>query len=243
MGVNSGNISDCYSTASLTSGEDNLALGGLAGLNEGDVSNSYATGSVDGFSWVGGLVGWNSGTIDNCCSTGSVTAEYNVVGGLAGENDFDGTVTNSYSTGNVAGSENNNGGLVGWNRGTLDSSYATGSVTGDWYVGGLVGENDDYATIDDSYSTGSVTGNVSVGGLVGNNDGTVSNSFWDTQTSGQGSSDGGTGKTTAQMKDFDTFDGVGWDISAVASSSTRNTGYVWNIVDDTTYPFLSWQPV
>jgi len=71
----------------------------------------------------------------------------------------------------------------------------------------------------------------------------VSNSFWDTQTSGQPTSSGGTGKTTAQMKDIDTFSGAGWDIIAVANSSTRNTGYIWNIVDDVTYPFLSWQPV
>ena len=244
MGVNYGNISDCYSTASLTAGNNTVALGGLVGLNEGDVSNSYAIGSVDGFSWVGGLVGWNSGTIDNCCFTGSVTAEEQVVGGLAGENDLDGTVTNSYSTSNVAGN-GSVGGLVGWNRGTLDSSYATGSVTGsNDYVGGLVGENGDYATIDDSYATGSVTGNVSVGGLVGSNYGTVSNSFWDTQTSGQGTSDGGTGKTTAQMKYFTTFSDAGWDIVTVANSSTRNISYIWNIVDPgpVTYPFLSWQP-
>jgi len=97
--------------------------------------------------------------------------------------------------------------------------------------------------VSECYSTGNVTGDEHIGGLVGQNlYGVVSNSFWDTQSSGQNTSDGGTGKTTEQMKDFDTFDGVGWDIFAVASSSTRNTGYVWNIVDDTTYPFLSWQP-
>jgi len=88
-----------------------------------------------------------------------------------------------------------------------------------------------------------VTGSTYVGGLVGRNEGTVSNSFWDTQTSGRGSSAGGTGKTTAEMKDFTTFSVAGWDIITVANSSTRNTGYIWNIVDDVTYPFLSWQPV
>jgi hypothetical protein len=88
-----------------------------------------------------------------------------------------------------------------------------------------------------------VTGNTNVGGLVGRNLGTVSNSFWDTQTSGQGSSAGGTGRTTAQMKDLTTFSGAGWDIIAVANSGTRNTGYIWNIVHNVTYPFLSWQPV
>jgi hypothetical protein len=73
--------------------------------------------------------------------------------------------------------------------------------------------------------------------------GVVSNSFWDTQSSGQAISGGGTGKTTTQMKDFTTFSVAGWDMIAVANSSTRNTGYVWNIVDDVTYSFLGWQPV
>jgi hypothetical protein len=88
-----------------------------------------------------------------------------------------------------------------------------------------------------------VSGNLHFGGLVGRNYGTVSDSFWDTQTSGQGSSAGGAGKTTAEMMDIDTFSGVGWNIIAVVDSSARNTDYIWNIVDDATYPFLSWQPV
>jgi The GLUG motif len=116
-------------------------------------------------------------------------------------------------------------------------------VTGDDNVGGLLGKNDNTGTVGSSYSTSNVTGNLHVGGLVGRNQGSVSNSFWDTQTSGWGSSAGGTGKTTAQMMDIDTFTGVGWDILAVGGSGDRNTGYVWNIVDDVTYAFLSWQPV
>jgi hypothetical protein len=95
--------------------------------------------------------------------------------------------------------------------------------------------------VGNSYSTGSVTGDSEVGGLVGVNDGTVSNSFWDTETSGQSTSDGGTGKTTAQMQDVTTFLGAAWDIIAVANPDERNPSYAWNIVDGTTYPFLSWQ--
>jgi hypothetical protein len=45
------------------------------------------------------------------------------------------------------------------------------------------------------------------------------------------------------MKDITSFSGAGWNIVAVANSSTRNIGYVWNVVDHVTYPFLSWQPV
>jgi len=89
-----------------------------------------------------------------------------------------------------------------------------------------------------------VTGGAWVGGLVGQNAfGTVSNSFWDTQTSGQATSHGGTGRTTEQMQDITTFSGASWDIVAVGGPGERNPTYIWNIVDDVTYPFLSWQPV
>jgi hypothetical protein len=132
------------------------------------------------------------------------------------------------------------GGLVGGNEGIMSNSYSTGSVTGDLSIGGLVGEN--RGTVSDSHSTGSVTGYSNVGGLVGwNEDGTVSNSFWDTETSGQATSAGGTGKNTTEMKSIVTFSGAGWNIIAVAPGPT-NTAYIWNIVNGLTYPFLSWEP-
>jgi hypothetical protein len=167
------------------------------------------------------------------------------VGGLVGLKG-DGDVSNSYATGSVSGSIDV-GGLVGLNgAGNVSNSYSTGSVTGDAHVGGLVGLN--WATVNNSYSTGNVTGDVHVGGLVGDSDGTVSNSFWDTETSGRATSSVGTGKTTTEMRDITTFtdtetEGLDdpWDITTIADPDTRNSSYIWNIVNETTYPFLSWQ--
>ncbi len=193
----------------------NADVGGLVGSNEGTVINSYATSSsVTGNDLVGGLVGWNEGTIRESYATGNLTS-----GGCGG-------------------------GLVGFNYlGTVSESYATSSLTGDDDVGGLVGVNW-IRTLSNSYSTGNVAGSEDVGGLVGfNNGGTVSGSFWDTETSATDVSDGGTGKTTAEMQDIATFSGATWDIVAVDNSNDRNTGCVWNIVHTVTYPFLSWQPV
>jgi hypothetical protein len=252
-------VSNCYATGTVT-GDD--AVGGLVGWHTyGTVTNCYATASVTG-NYAGGLVGvngelWLSRSLvelsDNdsvaiyySYSTGSVTGS-DCVGGLVGEN-YIGTVSNSLSSANVTG-ESRLGGLVGFNAGNVIDSYAAGSVTGSDFVGGLVGDNK-WGTITDSYSTGSVGGNYSVGGLVGGNSTTVSNSFWDIETSGQSTSDGGTGKNTTEMQDIATFtdtetEGLDepWDIIAVANSSTRNPVYIWNIVDDETYPFLSWQSV
>lgn len=240
VGENLGTVSDSYCTGNVTG---DGPVGGLVGGNPGGaVSNSYFTGSVTGRDSVGGLLGTNyDGSVSNSYSTGNVTG-YSFVGGLAGENLFD-AVSNSYSTCRVTGYEFV-GGLVGYNYGgTVSDSCATGSVTGNSSVGGLVGENRSEGTVSKSYSTASVSGNSTAGGLVGcNSNAAVSNSFWDIETSGQATSDGGTGKTTAEMQDVATFSGAAWNVIAVANPSTRNLVYIWNIVNGVTYPFLSWQP-
>jgi len=236
-----GTVSNSYSSGNVTGGDWSVGdVGGLVGFNDkGTVSNSYSTASVTSDNNVGGLVGFNEmGTVSNSYSTGSVTGGGDV-GGLVGEN-F-GTVSNSYSTGSVTG-DVCVGGLVGQNGGPISNCYSTGNVTGGDIVGGLVGIKCAGGPVSNCYSTGSVTGDGEVGGLVGENWSPVNNSFWDTETSGQATSAGGTGKTTAQMKNIATFSGVGWDIIWVADPGTRNPSYIWNIVDDETYPFLSWQP-
>ena len=206
------------------------------------VSNCYAIGSVTGNYDVGGLMGQGDGTVSNCYSGANVTGGCGV-GGLIGANQN--IINNSYSTGSVTG-DDSVGGLAGFlYYGTVSHSYSSGDVTGNSSVGGLVG-NIDQSTVNNSYSTGNVTGSYHVGGLVGQNwccGVVVSECFWDTETSGQATSDGGTGKNTTEMQEFTTFSGAGWNITVVANSSIRSTSYIWNIVDDVTYPFLSWEPV
>lgn len=190
-------------------------VAGLVAWNEGTVSNSYSAGIINGGGEVGGLVGRNAGTVDRSHCSGSV-AGIEAVGGLVGMDWWEsGNVSNSYATASVDGSSSV-GGLVGWNGGTVTNCYATGSVTGGGDVGGLVG----------------------YGGQLA-----IDHCFWDIQTSGQSTSTVGTGLNTTEMRSIATFSGAIWKIVAVADASTRNTYYIWNIVDDTTYPFLSWEPV
>jgi hypothetical protein len=215
-------------------------VGGLVGHGEGTVGNCYSTGDVTGEENVGALVGHNGGMVSDSYSAGSVTGNSRV-GGLVGWNQA--TLMDSYSACTTTG-DSRVGGLVGDNwyyASTVTNSYATGSVAGSSHVGGLVGANY-YASLTYSYSIGSVAGGSSTGGLVGYNTGIVSDSFWDIQTSGQPTSDGGTGKATAEMKSIATFSGAGWSISAVAHGQT-DPGYRWNAVNGQTYPFLSWQAV
>ena len=202
---------------------------GLFGTSSNTIKNvGLVDVKITGSYYAGGLVGWNYyGTITNSYSTGSISGS-DYVGGLVGQN-FQGTITNSYATGNVNG-YNNVGGLVGANYyGTITNSYATGNVSGTNEVGGLVGSNHYGGAITNSYATGSISGIWYVGGLVGlNYQGTITSSYWDTVTSGQSASAGGTGKTTAEMKQQFTF--VDWDFTTI-----------WAIKEGVSYPYFLWQ--
>lgn len=155
---------------------------------------------------VGGLVAWNSGAVLNCKSSGAVIGG-EFLGGLTGYND--GSISNCYSTSKVTGTTKS-GGLVGYNNGAISNCYCTGPTTGDTHVGGLVGISN-YGSISNCYSTGQVTGSY-MGGLVGiTYDTVVSNCFWDMQTSKCLGSDGGTGLTTVDMQDINTYQNAGWD--------------------------------
>jgi hypothetical protein len=233
VGYNRGSVRDSDAGNSVTG---DLDVGGLVGVNGGTVSNSYSEGSPAGRDNVGGLVGRNEGTVSNSYSAGTVNGN-DFVGGLVGKND--GTVSNSYCTGTAEGSDFV-GDLVGVNSGTVSNSYAGGTVYGSSFVGGLLGRNE--GVVSKCYSTGNVTGDDHTGGLVGQNlYGVISNSFWDTQTSGQGISDGGSGNTTAEMQDAATFIDAGWNIAAVDDPGEADPTHTWSIVDTVTYPFLSWQ--
>jgi hypothetical protein len=270
VGRNDGTVSNCHATGDIA-GDDFIGglVGQCLGGDETSVSNSHSAGNVNGDKHVGGLVGQSTCIVSNSYSTGRVTGNF-IVGGLVGDSgtmvsssystgtvtgnwtvgglvaENSGTVSNSYSSSDVTGETSDVAGLVGHNVGNVENSYSTGSVTGNMYVGGIVGNN--WGNVSYSYSTGTVTGDEEVGGLVGRNlvgeniEGSVTNSFWDTETSGQATSAGGIGKTTIEMKNVDTFSDVGWNIIAVAGPSMRNPSHIWNIVDGETYPFLSWQP-
>jgi hypothetical protein len=116
--------------------------------------------------------------------------------------------------------------------GTVTNCYSTGSVSGDYKIGGLVGSNQG-SSMSNCYSSGLVSGTDKVGGLIGANYGPVNDCFWDIQTSGQtigvgySSSDGVTGKLTAEMQMRSTFSDAGWDFINV-----------WNIGENQTYPYL-----
>jgi hypothetical protein len=242
-----GTISNCYAEGGSVNGFG--SVGGLVGLVNGSITNCYSNTTVSGMENVGGLVGSNgyTGTISNCYSTGSVSGD-RTIGGLVGTNSF-GLITNCYSAAGVEGKVNI-GGLVGLNgyNGTISNCYSTGSASGERFVGGLVGANL-YGHITNCYTTACVDGNEYVGGLVGENTsipnqqgqyntGIIVSSFWDMETSGQTTSDGGTGMTTVEMQTAKTFLDAGWDFVGETENGTED---IWSICEGTNYPRFVWQ--
>ncbi len=160
-------------------------VGSIAGvLKRGVIRNVRAetsrpgAGRVEGRGGrnVGGLVGVTVGALVYGSSNVSVKG-YQTTGGLVGlhhseDRRYDtsqGGVLNGYSTGDVSG-EIYVGGLVGVSvslHGTTITGYSTGDITGIETVGGLIGLTSIGSGQTKGYSTGDVTGELYVGGLVG----------------------------------------------------------------------------
>jgi hypothetical protein len=147
------------------------------------------------------------------------------------------------------------GGLMGETvGGTTVNCYSQGTVSGPGisgsYAGGLIGLVSIWAdpdtSIADCYSAAQVA-NMNpgqLGGLVGSwqcsapVSQAVTRCFWDKDASGCGSSPGGTGLTTAQMKDISTYLRVGWDF---VGETTNGTEDIWKMPKFGGYPLLFWQ--
>ena len=181
-----------------------------------------------------GLVAFNSAEIRTSYVTGQVSGKDNV-GGLVGINSSFGEVRGCYATSRVTG-EDDVGGLVGDNRGILAASYATGQVSGVTEAGGLVGFNQPDGEIQASYATGPVSAASNAGGLVGFNDGTVTDSYWDTSTSGH--TTGSEGRTTAQLKSPTGYSGIyrNWNLDLDGDDANDSP---WHFGTSSQYPVLS----
>ena len=181
------------------------SAGGLAGSNTGVITASYARGTISsnvsaGNALTGGLVGYNglAGTVQASFANVTVSSRHSQASAIAG-------------------------GLVGENAGNIQASHAAGAVsvhgtTRFTRVGGLAGSNRGQITA--SYARGQVTrsGSGSVaGGLVGSQlrNGRVTNSYWDTTTSGLASSAGGTGQSSSALQTPTGYTGIyaNWNLN------------------------------
>ena len=209
--------------------------GSLVGSSTGRVTTSYATGAIAVNissasrinAMAGGLVGYNglAGTVQASFAEVAVSVRHNsasaIVGGLAGQSG--GSIRASYAAGAVSGHGNTRftkvGGLTGNNGGTITASYARGKVT----------------------ATGS---GAAGGGLVGGNlrNGRVVASYWDTTTSGQTGSAGGTGQTTRALQGPKGYTGIfaNWNLNLDGAAGGDSP---WHFGGAYQYPLLEYGDV
>ena len=221
---------------SVTGGNNASYLGGIAGYTEScSITNCYVTGSIitgNDAKYIGGLVGfaWFDTKITQCFTSCNIQGGYNSMslGGMVGENAS--MLMNCYTDSNVIVGNDyiNIGGLVGINKATI--YYQQSSVSS---IGRII----------HCYSSGSVFGDgngSNIGGLIGYSSDSfqtiVLNSFWVIESSGQSESAGGTGLTTAELKDANTLTAAGWDFAGERSNGTAD---LWHISEADEYPGLT----
>jgi hypothetical protein len=213
---NDAGLTGSSATVTVSGGDD---IGGIVGeQNGGTVSTFRVTATVDGDADVGGVTGENlDGTVSTGTVRGTVTGTLDVGGAVAEQNN--GAITDVAASTNVTGGTNV-GGLVGRAAGpTISNAYAAGNVAGEDVLGGLVGKVD-AGTVEQSFATGTVQDAPTVGGLIGTNQGAVTDAYWDTEATGQSTSDGGAGLTTAEMTGAtarNTLDGLAFGSTWVAT--------------------------
>lgn len=221
---NATSITGCSVTGTLNntySGATNTlaAIGGFCGYAEGTFDKCWANVVVNGgrSRFIGGFVGHiNSATCDitECFALGEVTGNTRVAG-FVGHCQGSGLVKNCYS------------------KGKVNLVEIIAPPAGTKAVGGFCSLLASGSTLENCYSTGLITLNTAptaIGGFLSSNSAsTVTNCYWDTETSGQATSAAGTGKTTSEMK------------TGAIGAATIYVGWstsIWDALTNSDYPQL-----
>ena len=214
-------VINCHATGIINEQKKptNGRIGGLIGIimNNGGIKDSSFTGIVRSHGGVdtGGLVGQLGGSTQKCWANAEIDAEDTInVGGFAG---FitGGSHAYNYTITNIISASSEVGGFAGRTRGQILNCWARGKVQGTSSVGGFTGILEG-AIITNCYAATFLEGDEDVGGFVGQkSSGTVNSCVWDKEVSGvetDASEGGAVGKTTAEMKNRQTYIDLGWSI-------------------------------
>jgi hypothetical protein len=240
IGINSGgDVTCCYSSGYVEGSRS--CVGGLIGFIYDDtmIESCNSVSIVKGHkNYIGGLIGLcDGGVVSKCYATGTVLGEdYSddlggLIGYLNGLYQPVALIKESFATGPVVGpSSASVGGLIGTNdRGNVEHCYATGNVSGG-SVGGLICRNE-WGYVKYCYAVGYLNPTATkpyAGGLTFSNEGFCIQCFWNVETSGMDTSEGGTGLTTEQMTSLHIF--RFWGRSDL-----------WVIEEGQDYPHLAWE--
>jgi hypothetical protein len=195
----------------------------------------------------GGIAGHNNGNIiEHCRANVDITNSARHAGGITGRNGTNGNIRYCETSGIIRGNTTRVGGITGVSTagpGVSNSSSSITILSTSAEVGGLIGNL--LNSVINCFSVGIVNGSTSTtGGLIGLNTGTVTNSYYDTQTSGRSDTGKGLPRTTAQMKagTADSFINPDGSVDLTqASANAMFTGWlttIWNFRTTNDYPIL-----
>ena len=186
-----------------------------------------------------GLFGLMSGSIGGVGLPHADVTGRNYVGILVGSGA--GTIGKVWTTGRVHGATSP-GGVIGWSSGAVRASWSTATVSGgnaSLKAGGLIGYTSG-GSIVASWSGGrvdSTNGGGLMGGIITGFGITVTNSYWDTNTSGQSASAGGVGKSTRELQRPTGYSGIyaNWNLNLDGNAGGDDP---WNFGTSRQYPAL-----
>ncbi len=223
---------------------------GLFGSTQNATLNNVWLENIDirGNRNVGGLLGYSNGgtTLNNCSVVeGNIKADEGNAGGLIGYASYSSgiTINNSLVIGVDVDAHSYAGGLVGsfyhftTTNNRISNSYVVGGIiAGGFHVGGLIGDGANL-TIENSYSNALIArASSNVGGVIGfrYNNLSISNLYWNTETSsrstgagGIGGSSGTTGRTSAEMlagsSNYSGLNSSNWDFPTSSYPTLNNS--------------------
>ena len=232
--------------APLGSGPGAAAFSGDFKGNGFTIDNLFInrTGSTNNYIGLFGYTAINA-RIETLGVTNANVTGNNYVAILVGVNQA--VIVACYTTGKVQGNDYV-GGLLGYTSDDALATYSTAYVSGRSRVGGLVANFAD-GRVRNSYSTGRVARSggtaTTIGGLIGtaSASGTATNSYWDTSTSGQSTSAGGSGvvgKTTRQLQTPTGYTGIYANWNTNLDGVTGNDD-PWSFGNKMQYPMLDYK--
>jgi hypothetical protein len=227
---------DCTSSVSIdaSSGHTDTSIsefGGLVGeagvystiINCRATGNIIAHTSVNSAKHVGGLVGYTDGgsttdiIITDCAATGDITSD-DYSAGLCGFGSGV-TFTRCSARGDISITDDYAAGFIAdaFDSVTCIDCYSWGGVESlDVYAGGFVQyDGSQFNSYTNCYSVGLIEDiDEEIGGFCqASEGGTITASFWDTESSGVATSDGGTGYITEWMQTQANYEAAGWDFN------------------------------
>ncbi len=252
--VKNSTFENCSFTGQVSGG---YQTGGLFGvLHTSHCIDCMVDAVVTGIGSVAGITGILNlcSSLTRCYSCGEANASGQFAGGIFGQLGTNSNIDECFSSVDVSGHEYVGGFGGNASQPRISNCYAYGDVQGYDYVGGFIGQvlqsSSFIGTINNCYSSGFVHGETNAGGLIGHVQACdILNCFWDIDSSDLETSDGGTGKSSEDMRRIKTYTYLetygldeAWDFQGNYYDDAGNED-IWQInatVNDG-LPYLTWQ--